>query len=107
MKVVTKSLPGVKVPKESLWGYYSRLPLEAPVTVACPSGWTATGAGFAGRDGNLKIIAASPLVWEPQLAGQRAFGWRVQLGIPWAYQARDGSAHKWSARIYVMCMKLT
>jgi len=104
---VTKSLAGVKVPQKSLWGYYSRLPLDAPVTVGCPSGWTATGAGFAGRGGNLKLIAASPLVWEPQLAGQRVFGWRVQLGIPRGDQARDGSAHKWSARVYVMCMKLT
>ena len=82
MKVVTKSLAGVKVPQKSLWGYYSRLPLDGPVTVGCPSGWTATGAGFAGRGGNLKLIAASPLVWEPQLAGQRVFGWRVQLGNP-------------------------
>jgi len=107
MKVVTKSLAGVKVPQKSLWGYYSRLPLDGPVTVGCPSGWTATGAGFAGRGGNLKLIAASPLVWEPQLAGQRVFGWRVQLGIPRGERARDGSAHKWSARIYVMCVKLT
>ncbi len=107
MKVVTKSLAGVKVAQKSLWGYYSRLPLNESVTVACPSGWTATGAGFAGRDSTLKLIAATPLVWEPQLAGQRVFGWRVQLGIPWGDQARDGSAHKWSARIYVMCMKLT
>ena len=107
MKVVTKSLAGVKVPKKSLWGYYSRLPLEGSVSVVCPSGWTATGAGYAGRDGNLNLIAASPLVWEPQLAGQRVFGWRAQLGIPWASQAHDGSAHKWSAKIYLVCMKLT
>jgi len=36
---------------------------------------------------------------------------RVRLarpaGEPPGDQARDGSAHKWSARIYVMCVKLT
>lgn len=107
MKVVIKSLAAIKAPPKALSPYYRRLPLHGPMTVACPSGWTATGAGFAGRDGDLKPLAVMALVWEPQLAGQRVFGWSVQLGIPWEGQARDGSAPKWSARIYVICMKLT
>lgn len=106
IKVVTKSFAGVPTNKDTVFGYLRDLPSSGPVGLFCPKGWTATGAGYAGRDHKLKLVHVTPLVWEPQLAGQRAVGWRMRVQHL-GQSPQDFSVSKWSARFYVVCMDLT
>ena len=104
MTVVTKSFAAA--PAKGAGRYVNEIPLGAAATLSCPTGWTATGAGYAGRNAKLELIRVSPAVWEPQLAGKRVTGWRIKL-VAVDRSQNDNAVEKWSARVYLVCMDLT
>ena len=104
MTVVTKSFAAA--PGTHAGDYVNEIPMGAAATLTCPTGWTATGAGYAGRNAKLELIRVSPAVWEPQLAGKRVTGWRVKL-VAVDRSQTNGSVPRWSARVYLVCMDLT
>ena len=109
IKVISKTLSAQKLSKGN---YMSELPYNAPpLGIMCPSGWTATGAGFASYwvlpSYGLSRFHSYASVDQP-IFGQsgRPIGWTLQSEYIQTDPTQTDSYpdHKWRTNFYVVCM---